>query len=146
MSIDSTRLTKALAAIIDETRRARGFSIEELARESGITYGTLRNITKPSVDMKAPDLVAIAAAFSTRPLRGGSDEPTPVTGADLLELAITRAGGLEALVSAADATKDDLETRRLQKEAAEMSLAEIEGSAIAATSDPERRADETPAP
>jgi transcriptional regulator with XRE-family HTH domain len=146
VTIDIPRLTAAMAVIIDEARKARGITSEDLAKLTGITHGTIRNIGRKRVEVKARELVAIAAALSSRPLQGSGGAVSPVSAAELLDLAIARAGGLDALMSAEATTKDDLETRRLQKEAAGMSLAEIEGSAIAATTDAERRVDEPPAP
>lgn len=139
------RIASAMAAIVEELRMQRKLSQEELAGRSGIPYGSYRNIARATVDVKIPDLVAIAAALSTTPLPGGDDTPVLVTAADMVDAAVERSGGFTAVVSEAFANTDDLRTRRLQREAEKMSAAEIERRAIAAQADdPETRTDEAP--
>lgn len=134
-----------MAAIIDETRKQRKMTVEELAERSGVKYGTLRNILRAQVDVKIPDLVAIAAALSATILPGAGDRPVPVLAADLVDAAVERVGSIPTPVSEVPANTVDLQTRRLQREAEQMSAAEIESRAIAAAADDaERHTAESP--
>lgn len=118
-----------------------GMTVKELSAKTGISEPTINRMwSKNPRDINITQLTWLAALLGTTPQK-------------LVEDALEKAGGLGAVMaelhdslSEAAGNKDDLETRRLQKEAEQMSLAEIEESAIAATTDPERRIDEDPAP
>ena len=133
-----------MAAIVVENRTQRRLSQKSLSLLSGIPYGSIRNMERADVDFKIPDVVAIAAALSTTALPGGSAEPVQITPSELVRQAVERAGGFATFVSEASSTTDDLSTRRLQKEAEQMSTAEIEEIAEAANRDEQMRTDEPP--
>jgi len=141
-----SRILPAMAAILEETRKQYGVTQEDLAALSGIPYGTLRNIMRADVDVKVPDLVAIAAALSTKPLPGGSKEPVVITASELVDRAVVRAGGFGTFVSEVSSTLNDLERKRRQKAGAALSPAEIESGDIkrAALNDKELDADQRP--
>lgn len=148
MGTQTNRIALAMAAIIEEVRKQRKLTQPELAGRAGIPFGTYRNIARADVDLKIPDLVALAAALSTTTLPGADDKPVQVSAAELVEMAVTRAGGFDELVSEAWGNTNDLETRRLQKEADAAALAEIERLAEAALKDEqmEQQPDEPEAP
>ncbi|MCU1409478.1 MAG: hypothetical protein JWR04_185 [Rhodoglobus sp.] len=148
MGKKKSKIAVAMAAVIEEYRKQRDLTQEELAELADIPYGTFRNIARADVDVKIPDLVAIAAALSTTRLPGGSPDPVLVTAQQLVDAAVERAGDFAEQVSEAAAKTDDLQARRLQKEAEKMSAAEIERRAEAALKDEqmEQQPDEPEAP
>jgi transcriptional regulator with XRE-family HTH domain len=148
VSTETKRVKQAMAAVLEELRKQRDLTQEQLALRAGIPYGTLRNMARGDVDVKIPDLVAIAAALSTTPLPGGGPAPVTITASDMVNMAVERAGGFDELVSEAAARVDVLRARRLQKEAEKMSAAEIERRAEAALRDKqmEQQPDESETP
>ena len=123
--------SSAVAAVIVSKYKKKRMTQEGLAAATGISYTTLRRMMAGESEIEVADLGKLCAAIGIDP------------GAVLAE-ALEDIGGIEKLapVSEDSSTKDDLETRRLQKEAEQMSVAEIERNAIAATEDAERRTDE----
>jgi transcriptional regulator with XRE-family HTH domain len=139
-----TQIALAMAAVLNDARKQRDMSMDELAKRSGVPYGTLRNILRASVDTKIPDLFKLADALSTAPLPGAGPKPVRIEAVELVRRAEER---LAIAMSEADAHNDDLQSRRLQMEAEKMSAAEIADIAIAANApDPERHTDEPSAP
>ena len=116
-------------------------SVRELSARTGISEPTINRMwSKDPRDINITQLTWLAALMGTTPQK-------------LVEKALEEVGGLgavmdelrEALTESEGAGKtDDLRTRRLQREAEEMSAAEIESIAIAATHDAERSTDEPP--
>lgn len=134
-----SKLNKAMAAEIRGERVARELTQEQLAEASGISYSTIKRIERGHVDISTGDLGAIAAVLS--------DQEGPEVGPhQLMERAVTRAGGYETLLSEVPSTNDDLRTKRKQNEARAMTVEQIESQPHAATRDPELDTDEPPAP
>lgn len=116
-------------------------SVKWLAEKTGISDATINRMWSDDPrDINITQITWLAALLGVTPQK-------------LVERAVEEAGGLgaimaelESALSAESATTDDLTTRRLQKEAEQMSAAEIEESAIAATEDAERRTPEPETP
>lgn len=131
-----SRLNQAMAAEIRGERVARDLTQERLAEASGISYSTIKRIERGKVDISTGDLGAIASVFSNQEPEVGPHQ--------LMERAVTRAGGYETLLSVAASKTDDLHTKRKQNEARAMTVEQIESQQHAATRDPELDTDEPP--
>lgn len=127
VSNDKSPANLAMAAQIRAELSAKGWTQVQLAEKSGVNFETLKRVLKGTRDINVTQMDQLALAFGL---------PLPT----LIERAVDRIP--DFAVSEDSSSMDDLETRRLQKEAEQMSVAEIERNAIAATFDPERRTDE----
>lgn len=135
MATKDSIMNRALAAEIKAERTARGWDIPTLARASGLSLGTANRISSKNDlrDINVTQIAQIAAAFG-------------MEAAALINRAEARAIVIQSSMSDDDGSLDDLATRRRQRAAAEMSLAEIEALEHVATRDPELDEDEPDQP
>ena len=153
MDSKDSSVNLALAETIDGERAAirigsRKLSVERLAAESGVAYGTLRRILAGKLDVNIGDLAALVSVINLY-------RRTPLTVAEVVEASVARAGGMSKIVeefgitplSEVPATTDELaDRRRKQEEAAAMTVEELEDVAGAATRDAELDSDEPDLP
>jgi len=125
-----------VGAIIDSKLTVHSWTQSQLADSIGLSLTLVGRSIRGSRALSVLEFERIASVLGEDP-------------GDLLSDVLQGFGGLDKLlseipkpVSEDSSSIDDLETRRLQKEAEQMSVAEIERNAIAATQDPERRTDE----
>lgn len=122
-------INRAMADVLVAEYKGQRKTQLQLVNATGINATTMQRILVGKSDIDVTQLAAFAEV-----LRVPADE--------LMRRAFAKA---EAM-SEASATTDDLGARRLQREAEQMSVAEIEHNAIAATVDAERREDEPDSP
>lgn len=125
----ASEYSKRLADVIVGEHKKRRLSQREIAAGAGYTPTTLQRMLSGVSEISAEDVVRIAA-FLGMPADKLFNEATELV------------GGAEKLLSDAAGTNDELATRRAQKAAEGMSVAELEGQQHAATRDPELDTDE----
>jgi transcriptional regulator with XRE-family HTH domain len=139
MDTKTSLINREIGRQIKREQSVSPLSVKALAAKTGISDATINRMwSKDPRDINITQITWLAGLMGTTPQ-------------ELVGLAVEKVGGLgaimaelEAAMSEDEATTDDLTTRRLQREAAQMSPAEIEAIAIAATTDAERRTDEPP--
>lgn len=143
METKNSAINREIGRQLKREKAVSAYSVRELAERTGISESVINMMwSKNPRDINITQITWLAALLDTTPQK-------------IVEAALDKVGGLETVMaelreqlamSAAADTTDVLRTRRLQKEAEQMSVAEIEGIAIAATKDAERRTDESPSP
>jgi DNA-binding Xre family transcriptional regulator len=154
MDTKNSRINREIGLEIQQAKvRARPRrSVKWLAANSGISDATINRMWSDDPrDINITQITWLAALLGADPIAIVRDavEKAGGMGAVLAEAKIAAEEAeceRETAVSDDAGKKDDLATRRAQREAEEMSVAEIEESATAATIDPELDSDEPEAP
>lgn len=145
MDTKDSSINREIGLQLKREKAVSRLSVRQLSERTGISESVINRMwSLDPRDINITQITWLAALLDTTPVQ-------------VIENALERVGGLGAVMdelreaiekekSDVSASNDDLETRRLQKEAEKMSLAEIAENGIAATKNAEHRTDETPAP
>ncbi len=133
-NIQTTDADRAIAAIIKGYARTLGVTQDEIAATTGIPLVGVQRLFSGKSAWKTSQLLDVAAAI------GG-----PKDASTLLDEAVAFIPHLPA-VSEAATTTDDLERKRRQRQAAAMTVEELEQLSGAATRDAELDSDEPDLP
>lgn len=131
----ASEYTQAVADALTGRYKAKRWNLEKLSEKTGIKYFTLRRMMAGEAEINVRELRIICGVLG-------------VSAEAVLDEALNEYGGIDKLVSEATDTTDDLEAKRRQKqkEAAAMSVDELEAQKHAAVRDRELDTDEPDLP